>query len=144
MRDGRDVVESGVRSFDWDFDKACELWAEGARTVAAAADQGVPFLLVKYEDVFADQRTEMLRILEFLELDANAYDFAVAASLPVVGSSTFGKRGSRVNWEPVPRTADFMPIGRWKSWSADQQETFSRIAGDWNLHFGYDTDHSAL
>ncbi len=33
VRDGRALVESGVRSFDWDYEQATRAWADAARTI---------------------------------------------------------------------------------------------------------------
>ncbi len=56
VRDGRAVVESGMRSFGWSFDAAARMWTRGADTIMQAQEQGVEFLLVRYEDLVSRRR----------------------------------------------------------------------------------------
>jgi hypothetical protein len=93
-------------------------------------------LLVRFEDLFADTEGELRRILGFLGLDPGRNDFARAADLPVRGSSEFGRDGA-VHWRPVPRSADFTPIGRHRVWTRRQRQRFAWLAGTASARFGY-------
>jgi len=137
VRDGRDVVESGMRSFEWRFRDAARDWARAAERVAAARECEAPFLLVRYEDLLADVAGELRRIFDYLELDAQRVDFAAAASLPVRGSSTFGVGDGGVHWSPVDKTAEFQPVKRWTSWTRQRRERFLWLAGDRMRELGY-------
>lgn len=136
-RDGRDVVESGMRSFEWRFRDAARDWARAAESVAAARERDVPFLLVRYEDLLADVEGELRRVFDYLDLDAQRVDFAAAARLPVRGSSSFGVGDAGVHWSPVAKTDEFQPVKRWASWSRRRRERFLWLAGDGMRDLGY-------
>lgn len=142
VRDGRAVVESGVRSFDWFRDRAIHGWAEGARTIRAfdTAQRGGPlrYRIVRYEELVEDPERVMRELLAFLELDAERYDFEQALGLPVVGSCTLRKqRGDQIHWNAAPREASFDPLQRFADWSRWKHARFNWIAGDALFDLGY-------
>jgi hypothetical protein len=142
VRDGRAVVESGVRSFGWFRDGAIHGWARAARDLLAfeanARVPGLRYLRVHYEELVGQPEATLRGLMDFLGLDAARYDFARAASLPVRGSSTEGRSaGGRVRWRGVERTADFAPIERFRHWSRAQHARFEWIAGDALRALGY-------
>jgi hypothetical protein len=138
VRDGRDMVASGMKSFGWDFEGASRQWAEAARTIEAAKVAGVPFLLIRYEDLLKDLRGELTKIFTYLEIDAGAYDFAAAEKLPVKGSSSFGTDKGTVHWRPVEKTESFNPLRRWAGWGPGMHERFNWIAGAESVKLGYE------
>jgi protein-tyrosine sulfotransferase len=141
VRDGRSVVQSSMETFGWDFDRACRAWADAAdevrrfqETGAAQADR---WRLVRYEDLLDDTEGQLRPILAFLGLDATRYDFEAARDLPVRGSSTFGRRGGEVHWEPVAKDPTFVPKERWRAWPRERLERFDWLAGDQLRGLGY-------
>ena len=143
-RDGRAVVESCGRTFGWDFDLAARRWA-------AAADLAVQFLsgravddpavrVVRYEDLFADPRGQLTRLLSFLDLDVADYEMSAAERLPVRGSSVFHGRRGQVHWDPVERTPEFDPLRRWAHWGPAQHARFAWLAGRQQTALGYELD----
>jgi hypothetical protein len=141
VRDGRDVVESGIRTFGWHWEDAVRHWrtsAERMLTVMAARAGSGQVLLVRYEDLLTETRSEMKRILAFLGLDENRFDFQAADSMHVRGSCEFGRHeGSIVDWKPVARTAEFSPMGRYCGWSTRKRRRFAWLAGEISARFGY-------
>jgi hypothetical protein len=146
MRDGRSVVESGVRSFGFTYEEQTRKWAWAAREIArtvgtsrsvAPFDAGAPFLLVRYEDLVMDAEPELRRIFAFTGLDAGAYDFASVDTLPVRGSSTFRGTGDEVTWQPVERSDSFNPLQRWRNWSRARHDRFNWLGGSELAAFGY-------
>lgn len=142
VRDGRDLVESAARSFGWDRDATTRMWADAARTILSFdqtnRERGLRYLIVRYEDLYLNLDSELRKILAFLDLDAETYDFDKARNLLVRGSSTLGATGDWVHWRPVARTSAFNPIGRWKGWSRRMHERFNWIAGQYLRAFGYE------
>ena len=138
VRDGRAVVESGIRSFGWPFEQAVRAWANAAEVIAEERDRGMPFLLVRYEDLVQDLRAELQRIFEFLGIDSNQYDFKKAENLPVKGSSTFGRTKEDLVWTPTAKNDDFTPLERYAGWSRVRHERFNWLAGAPNAYFGYE------
>jgi hypothetical protein len=141
VRDGRDVVESGVQSFGWDRDGFTRGWAHAAQTILefdqAHRERGLRYMIVRYEDLHLDLDNELRQILAFLDLDSVAYDFEAAHELPVYGSSTLGATEDWVHWKPMSRTAGFNPIGKWSDWSKSRHERFNWLAGKYLVAFGY-------
>lgn len=141
VRDGRSVVQSAMDTFGWDFDRATHAWSEAARTIeefqraeSARADR---WRLVRYEDLVDDTEGQLRALFEFLGLDAARYDFGAARNLPVRGSSAFGRRDGKVQWETVPKDTSFAPKERWRSWTVGQLERFDWVAGDQLARLGY-------
>jgi hypothetical protein len=138
VRDGRALVESGMRSFGWAFEAATGRWARAAEAIRAAQDGGVPFLLVRYEDLVSDLRAELTRVFDYLGLEAGVYDFVAAENLPVKGSSALRAESGRVDWRPVEKTPDFQPLQRAAGWSAARRSRFEWLAGRQSAYFGYE------
>lgn len=140
VRDGRDVVESNVKSFDYDYSAEMHDWANSAQTilqfVEAMGESGHPYMLIKYEELFGDTQEMMEQILRFLNLDREQYDVSSVDNLPIRGSSELRRQG-RLHWKPVEKTADFNPIGRWSNWPSDRIAEFDRIAGRQMEALGY-------
>ena len=148
-RDGRAVVESAMKSFETGFEKMTRIWAENARVIRRFVEDnrealGARFLLVRYEDLFQNVRREMSKILDFLGLDAGAYDLGAAENLPIKGSSTYkgGDPGkldhNRLNWEPTRKTAEFRPLERFSHWSTGRHRRFNWLAGAELRELGYE------
>jgi hypothetical protein len=137
IRDGRAVVESGMKSFSWDFELSIRQWVQGARIISAANDASVPFYLVRYEDLINDLKNQLTQVFSFLGLDDGSYSYEAAQATPVRGSSSFGRAGE-VQWLPVATTAEFNPLTRWSTWSAAKLERFNWIAGPEMHNFGYE------
>jgi hypothetical protein len=141
VRDGRSVVASGMRSFDWKFEVGVDRWKTAAdhviRFVGGPTDKSC-YLCLKYEDLHQDLNAQLPRLLEYLELDSARYDFEAAARLPIVGSSE-GRLPDRrqVSWEPVRKTDAFQPLERWRQWPGEQLRHFERLAGEQLLQLGY-------
>lgn len=145
IRDGRDVLESGMRSFDWSFDRWARVWAQAARTVAAFSRAGHAAagrsVIIKYEDLLEDVRSTLEHVLVQLQLDPSRYDFAAASALPVFGSSELRSRGEgEVHWRPWPKPTGFSPVHRWKWWGWVQRSRFDWIAGAELRLLGYAPD----
>ena len=143
VRDGRAVLESGMRSFSrWTFDSAAREWAAGARTIArfqqSHASRSHQFTLVRYEDLYTQQAVELKRLFEFLNLNTQGFNFNAVDNIPVRGSSVLrGAPAADVHWQPVAKTADFNPLERFKDWTPAQHARFNWLAGDALRLFGY-------
>ncbi|MDR7468309.1 MAG: sulfotransferase [Armatimonadota bacterium] len=143
VRDGRAVVESAARTSGLDHETGARAWARAAREILKfrqeADDAAGRMLLVRYEDLYMDLETELRRILDFVRLPVDEYDFEAAHNLPVRGSSAVSRMPSgRVHWTPVEKTAAFQPLMRWHSWSRLRHERFNWIAAPYLEAFGYE------
>jgi Sulfotransferase family len=143
VRDGRSVVESGVRSFGWKREDAIRRWSNRANIIlnfmsSEHAKKHGNFHLLKYEDLYNNTEYVMKSLMGFLEIDESAYDFEKAKQLPVKGSSTFHGHGkSKVHWSPIKKDATFEPLLRWQEWSRSRHERFNWLAGDQLERLGY-------
>jgi hypothetical protein len=141
VRDGRAVVESGVRSFNWKYERSTQRWKKRAETIMAYANSTDQerFLLVRYEDLVRQPQEQMKRVLTFVELDDVAYDYNATTNLPIKGSSDLRKQdGQSMHWKPVERPVDFDPLARFKHWGKARHTRFNWVAGKQLDQFGYD------
>jgi hypothetical protein len=141
VRDGRDLVESGIRTFGWDFEQATREWSRAAHTIINfLVHQGANpnFKLIRYEDLVTDTELTLKNCLRFLGLNTDEYDFSAAKNLPVVGSSSVVKGYAPIHWHPQPKENNFNSVGRWKHWSWYRNVRFNWIAADYMREFRYD------
>jgi hypothetical protein len=142
VRDGRDLVESAMRSFGWDRDVTTKNWAKAAKAVMAfdEANRGraLPYRIIRYEDLVLNLDSELRKILDFVNFDPATYDFDRARELPVIGSCTTRECSERVHWKPVTKSCDFNPTERSSSWSRPMHERFNWLAGQYLIEFGYE------
>ncbi len=142
IRDGRALVESGVKSFNWGYDQTTRAWTDAARTIIQfdrdPSKGECKYLITRFEDLVHHTEGELRRIFSFLALDPNTYDFRAAASSPVIGSCESRRNGEReIHWDPIERTPDFNPVDRASKWGRRMHERFNWIAGDELEHLGY-------
>jgi hypothetical protein len=141
VRDGRAVVESGVKSFNWTYEQRMHNWAEAAETILnftkVCKDQ--KYLIVRFEDLVGNQQKELVRIFSFLGLDSEKYDFQGAMNLPVIGSSELrsNEGEKKIHWQPVDKTKEFNPLDRYNNWGKARHERFNWVAGEFLERFGY-------
>lgn len=140
VRDGRAILESGIRSFGWNREAAMHWLAREARVIRQFVDRNpeAGYRLIRYEDLWSDTAATMRSVLEFLELNPERYDFEEARQLPLRGSSEL-LEGDRPNlhWDPVKRSESFDPLGRFSHWSGFRHFRYQRIAGDAMKPLGY-------
>ncbi len=147
IRDGRAVVESGQRSFDWDFEKSVLDWKSNAKKIQQFM-QGNPgkALLVKYEDLFISPEATIREICDYLDLDFARYPLDAMHDLPVSGSSDLKGKEGEIHWQAVKKDESFDPLKRASSWSSWKHKVFDYIASREMNAFGYDSkrDLSAI
>lgn len=128
VRDGRDVVASGMHGMGWSFTEGVDRWLAGARSILKLVGRplplGVRVRLVRYEDVVADPVGETVQLLEWLDLDTDRWDAEAAADLPVLGSSFHTGGEGDVHWDPLPRPDGFDPRGRAADWPEELHARF--------------------
>lgn len=141
VRDGRSVVESGMRSFGWDFINATNHWKEHARIVLEFQDtikkESLPGLVVRFEDLIADEANCLNRIFRHLAIDPDLYDFQQAEELKVLGSSQTAVTQGKLHWCSTEKPADFSPVRRFEHWTAEQHRQFNAIAEEELRLLGY-------
>ena len=149
VRDGRAIIESGVRSFGWNREANLHSLAHAAKTINNFRQNHDSFAhryrMVKYEDLFRDPAENMRNILDFLGLATEGYDFEKATQLPVKGSSDLlHEKGESLHWDPVEKTEKFAPLSRFEHWSPAMHYRYNQVAGKHLEALGYaktDTGH---
>lgn len=141
VRDGRDTLESGRRSWDWLLPEKAAEWRMNVFQLLRFERQHPGRLLrIRYEDLVTDMNGVMSEVLEHCGLSEAKYDWQMAANLPVRGSSDIrhkGGVGATMHWRGEPRTSVFAPIGRWENWTPQDRLDFDRIAGQALRELGY-------
>ncbi len=142
-RDGRDVVESGVRSGFWPYEVGFQEWNQSARRLLAfkEAYRDIPdqLYIVKYEDLLSDLSQTLTGVLNYCGLSVEKFDWAAAASLPVFGSSTYRGDTKNLHWTPQAKSEKFKPTNRWEGWSYFLKSRYNWICGDSADKLGYPT-----
>ncbi|NIA68515.1 sulfotransferase [Pelagibius litoralis] len=146
VRQGPAVVESGMRSFDWDFETASRRWGNAVAAVLAVSQrreaQGQPPLtLVRYEDLVTNTKAVLQRVFGKLALDPAGFDFDKLADFPVYGSSEQKAAEKNVHWKPVAKSADFDPLARAAHWPASAYERFDHLTQGLSTELGYHLPH---
>lgn len=136
VRDGRAVLESGMRSFGWFFEDAIQRWSRAAQLIHDVAKNNDQMHVVRYEDILDDREGVMRSIFEFLEIDPDLYDYA--AEVAVRGSSTFFDDKKGMNWGETKMTKDFDPRKRWDHWRRSRHARTNWVAADQLRLFGYE------
>ncbi len=145
VRDGRNIIASGEKSFRWDFDKASRDWARGINNIMnfidSHSDKSDNILLLKYEDVYNNTYHALSEILTFLSLDQTEFDWDAANNLGISGSSETVDKYGEVSWQKKSKkTNDFKPLERFGAWSTGKRLRFSWLAGNAARRIGYDVD----
>jgi hypothetical protein len=143
VRDGRSVTESYVKGFGWSHERAMRTWARGADAILSFAARpavetaGVQHRIVRYEDLVEDFDAEVTKLLDFLGLARERFDYGAARDLPVLGSSFARRNDESVHWRAVERTRDFNSVRRFAHWDRRLHERFDWLAGDQLERLGY-------
>ena len=144
MRDGRDLVDSTVRTWPmFPFSFACRRWRRAAGMVVHFHEQSKGdregYWLARYEDAVQYPEAFVRKACRRFGLDESVYPFDEIERIRVRGSSTVTASG-QVVWEPQEQPDDFQPIGRWRQWPGRKKRTFKRLAGEMLLALGYSED----
>ena len=139
LRQGPATIESGMRSFNWDFETACKRWGSAVRTVLSAAERRKarclkPFVLVRYEDLATDTGRVLNLIAAQIGLDPAGFDWKRLADFPVYGSS----QQDKLTWDPGVKTTDFNPLARAAHWPAHAIRRFDHLSNGLSTKLGYE------
>ena len=142
VRDGRDVVDSGMATFGWELEDAARAWAKGVERVQGfVARDDVPAeqcSVVRYEDLVHRADETVPKLLRELQLPDDGIDTTAVGDLPVRGSSRFKGAAEDIHWHPVPRGDGFKPTRRWQRWDAATHRRFAGVAGAQLRQLGYE------
>ena len=121
LRDGRDVVCSLMKR-GYGFARAASVWVlEGALTLALAKHPRVH--LLRYEDLVADSRQTLTRLMDFLQLDAC---IDTLLNYQQSNRAKADKSISVESWSSSPQIAiSSASIGRWRDTSCRRLHTFA-------------------
>lgn len=163
VRDGRDVIESGLKAgfllgprnlwnrHHWrrlipgeEFRILCRRFQEAAdrlqdfvsrRTDLFSSDR---VRVVKYESIVEDQEAATRSLLGWLGLNAETFDWEGLRSMKVRGSSFLKNSQGQMDFgDGCAKPKDFRPVGRWSEWSQGKLRDFERIAGVGLRSLGY-------
>jgi len=143
LRQGPATIESGMRSFGWDFETACKRWGKAVQTVLSTAErrkaEGLkPFVLVRYEDLSTDTGRVLNSVAAQLGLDPAGFDRKRLAEFPVYGSS----QQDKLNWDPVAKGSTFNPLARAAHWPAHAIRRFDHLSGGLSAKLAYELPYS--
>jgi hypothetical protein len=140
VRDGRDVIESSVRSFPWiNFAYALHRWRLGCEELAKAEALGSDCVLrIHYEDLLNEPATTVTRIFQWLQWSTESFPFDRIQSIPVRGSSETRCPEGSVSWTPSHHPLSIRPDQRSRSATRWRRVFFTAFGEEWNERLGYD------
>jgi len=145
IRDGKNVVESGVKSNFWNYEMGFHIWDKSAKRILNFLKNNKPFsdriLLVKYENLINSLSEEMARVLDYCELDFDKYNMNKAKHTKILGSSTVKTKEKEFVWKVIPEKSNFNPLNRSLHWNKTLHYRYNRKCGDSTQKFGYSTKH---
>lgn len=140
VRDGRDTIESGRRSWDWGIQQKSKEWADGVARIRdfEKANPGRS-IRIRYEDLFLDLQATLTPVLHHCDLPLEKYDWDEARKSPIRGSSDLRHRfKERMHWSAKEPWPEFNPIGRWREvWTEKDKQDFEDEALMMNQWLGY-------
>jgi len=144
LRDGRDVVNSTVRTWpERKFSEVCRLWDQSARMIMNfkndCAEMINKCLIVKYEDVVREPERFVRDVCDHYKLDEERYPYNKIQDIALRGSSAIKNKGN-VTWDAMEKPKNFSARGHWKDWSMKQKNMFKKIAGKTLIDTGYCND----
>lgn len=141
VRDGRSVVASAMEGFHWPFERTARQWTRNARRVLdlqrSYGHASNRHRILYYEELNEQPVASLERLLDFLPLEIEAYDFSEALDLPVYGSSFIGNEDDEVTWSPKKKPDTFGSKMRWADWSDERHARFNWIGGEELARLGY-------
>lgn len=139
IRNGQDLTESHLRSFNYRFEYVVRKWLKGMREIEKIRDtsSAEQVIILKYEELYTDTKAQMRTLFNFLNLDQSVYDFDAAVNTEVIGSSDVKIKTGSLHWSPVPKYEGFKPLERSASWSKWRHYRFNYLAGDMSRSHGY-------
>ena len=144
IRDGKDTSESYQRTFgknEFTYDNIFNLWNKGARDILIFDNKFKDlrkelYIIIKYEDLVNKEDKTFKKILEFVNLSVDKFDFDSLKNIGVIGSSTYHK--GKVTWSKhQKKTKNFNPLARSKKWKKLLHWRFHWIAGKNYYNLGY-------
>lgn len=147
LRDGRDVVESSMKTFSRmsltskNFRQLADEWRLGTEAIMTFAEggpnQNPDTMIVRYEDILADTHGYVKTLLGHIGLAEDSFPWDEIDKMPVRGSSR-STASDQDRWQPQAKSADFNPVKRWATWSDGQKARFDKLAGHALELAGYD------
>ena len=146
VRDGRSVISSGEKTFDWGFELSCRYWVRAAKNIIKYEDENKlndNYLVVKYENLYQDIEGELNKIFNFLSISNDSFSFEKAKSVGFIGSSeNRSSKKDKMEWKEVESKNISDPLTRYSSWSSFRKKRYHWIAGKYHQRLGYDLDSS--
>ncbi|MDH3446365.1 MAG: sulfotransferase, partial [Deltaproteobacteria bacterium] len=133
VRDPRDVAVSALKTWGRPIAKTLDEWCLACQSIVQFENTAPPqsYLLIRYEDLVAEPEEVVRNCLSFLNLQDVDFPWERLGELPVFGSSEFA------GWQVQKAESSFDPVGRWKSLSIEQRQSFSDIPPTFLSYFGY-------
>jgi hypothetical protein len=140
VRDGRNVVESLVSSFNTGYGESMKEWALSVDSIIAFRRQYPDTLLLKYEDLFADPFQCISGILSRLNLDSSKISAQDLEEQDIIGSSQSSNKKGEVDWsKKMDRNQGFDPNKRYSKWNPWIRLKYRIICGQAakKMNYGY-------
>ncbi|MCF6171938.1 MAG: sulfotransferase [Bacteroidales bacterium] len=142
VRDGKNVVESGVKSKFWNYETGFHIWNESAKRILKLLEKETAvrdkILLIKYEDLVSSLDKELAKVFAFCHLSFDKYDFRKTENIQVFGSSLSGAENKKFVWKVDKQKKHFDPLLRTQKWNRFLYYRYNRKCGENAVKLGYE------
>ena len=134
VRDGRDAIASGVKTFGWNFRKSARQWARNVTEYYKLLKDEKNTLIVHFEDLVTKREICLRSVVLYCQLDPEKYPWDNIDEHPVYGSSDQDLK----DWSGSKKAqSDFNPVGRHLDWNQNRKARFDFLAGESLRHLNY-------
>ena len=133
LRNPKAMIESGIRSLNWNFEKALLEYRKRARSYLEIR-QMLDAVEIRFEDLVQDTLGTLQRMAGQLGIEGQSFTQEMLIDHPVYGSSD---EGMDVSWEGADAHQGFNPLNRALEWKPAMERRFDWVAGKESSALGY-------
>jgi len=140
VRNGKDIIESGVKGFGWNYTNAMKMIRRRGELIIDFIKENDKnnknFIVVKYEDLVEDTEKSIKKIFNQFKIDDSLFNYDLN-DIPVYGSSFNKDEKDHVSWEPQKKNKEFTSLKRTKNWSYFMNLKYTFFCSNIDKYFNY-------
>lgn len=141
IRDGRHIIQSGVKSFKWMYIHSMMEYNESLKRIKSFIGEKPDndYCLIKYEEFIKNPTLELKKIFKYLDLNDDTYDFSMINKMPVYGSSEQIDNSGNFIWKVKEKAISNNSLKK-IDWHPLMNKRYNKICSEASRSFGYNVD----
>lgn len=138
VRNGKNIIESGVKGFGWSYSQAMKMIKHRSELIIEFIEENKNnpnFIVVRYEDLIEDLEKTTKNIFDKLSINDEFFDYSCIKDLPIYGSSFIRDSKNKLTWKPQTKNEKFSQLIRSESWSYFLNKKYDLICGKASKYF---------